>query len=506
MVWSGKAGEIATGKVDDVTGAVLEAWTGPQVAWTMARGGAGRVRRQADQQLPGLARVLRRVPARPRRLAAAVLAAEPRPARAAVVLGLALVLQPRRRLRGDAARLSRARLAARPLRSGSARATAPRAAAWSGRSGCSRRRPSSSPASASAERPRLERDRRRLRGRDRRRAHLRAARARTGNFPVEDGRPKCGPADSAGEVRDRIQTNGRCETANPHGDTYGPVAYARVPARLPALRLERQVGHAARRRTRRRSCGTCSACSGSRSSGGGSAGHELAAARSRSPGSRGRSRSTPRARTRTTLIQPALLIWGFYFATRAGRPRRVRGALVVGEVRAAAAACRSGAAIPTRAAGGRGGCSSLGFAGRHGGCVLDPAARAVAGARGARVLRPHDRLAARPPVAVLALGLGRSTTRRASPTCTSSSTCSRRCSSSARSRCWRWPRRRSPLQLAALTAALLIGFELVLTHWFFLYLPWFFPFAAFALLSERPPPEPVPEPADEHPEPVLAAT
>ena len=37
--------------------------------------------------------------------------------------------------------------------------------------------------------------------------------------------PKCGPADDSGEVRDRIQTNGRCETANPLGDTYGPVSY-----------------------------------------------------------------------------------------------------------------------------------------------------------------------------------------------------------------------------------------------------------------------------------------
>ena len=28
-----------------------------------------------------------------------------------------------------------------------------------------------------------------------------------------------------------------------------------------------------------------------------------------------------------------------------------------------------------------------------------------------------------------------------------------------------------------------VGFELVLTHWFYLYLPWFFPFAAFAVLG-----------------------
>jgi hypothetical protein len=46
-----------------------------------------------------------------------------------------------------------------------------------------------------------------------------------------------------------------------------------------------------------------------------------------------------------------------------------------------------------------------------------------------------------------------------------------------------FPRRKSPLQLAALTAALLLGFELVLTHWFFLYIPWFFPFVAFAVLA-----------------------
>ncbi len=46
-----------------------------------------------------------------------------------------------------------------------------------------------------------------------------------------------------------------------------------------------------------------------------------------------------------------------------------------------------------------------------------------------------------------------------------------------------WPRRRSPLQFAALTGALLIGFEIVLTHWSYLYVPWFFPFVAFALLA-----------------------
>jgi hypothetical protein len=49
-----------------------------------------------------------------------------------------------------------------------------------------------------------------------------------------------------------------------------------------------------------------------------------------------------------------------------------------------------------------------------------------------------------------------------------------------------FPRHRSPLRLAALTAALLVGFELVLTHWFYLYLPWFFPFVALVLIAPLP--------------------
>jgi hypothetical protein len=54
-----------------------------------------------------------------------------------------------------------------------------------------------------------------------------------GHMPVEANRPACGPADASGEIRSRIQTNGRCEAANPSGDTYGPVAYlAYVPAVL----------------------------------------------------------------------------------------------------------------------------------------------------------------------------------------------------------------------------------------------------------------------------------
>ena len=70
---------------------------------------------------------------------------------------------------------------------------------------------------------------------------------------------------------------------------------------------------------------------------------------------------------------------------------------------------------------------------------------------------------------------------------------------------WRWPRRRSALQLAAFTGAVIVGFELVLTHWFYLYLPWFFPFVAIAVLAPPREDEPFAAAADEQPERELVA-
>jgi hypothetical protein len=54
-----------------------------------------------------------------------------------------------------------------------------------------------------------------------------------GNMPQRGDLEPCGPKDSEGQVRERIQTNGRCEAAIERGDTYGPVSYlAYVPAVL----------------------------------------------------------------------------------------------------------------------------------------------------------------------------------------------------------------------------------------------------------------------------------
>ena len=150
-VWAGAAGEVATGKVDDTSGAVTEAWTGPQVAWKMARGypGAfgGKQINSAGVWLGFCLLFLRR----PRRPAPPADPAQPRPARAALVQWLALVLQPRRHLHQRAARLPADALPARA--NGLERlARAPRDRLGPGLADLGARRPPrcSRPASASA--------------------------------------------------------------------------------------------------------------------------------------------------------------------------------------------------------------------------------------------------------------------------------------------------------------------------------------------------------------------
>ena len=44
----------------------------------------------------------------------------------------------------------------------------------------------------------------------------------------------------------------------------------------------------------------------------------------------------------------------------------------------------------------------------------------------------------------------------------------------------------SAVRSAAFAGALLIGFQIVLTHWFYLYIPWFMPCVAVALYAARP--------------------
>jgi hypothetical protein len=45
------------------------------------------------------------------------------------------------------------------------------------------------------------------------------------------------------------------------------------------------------------------------------------------------------------------------------------------------------------------------------------------------------------------------------------------------------PRRRDHVTVAALGAAVMIGMQLTVDHWFYLYIPWFLPFLLVALLA-----------------------
>ena len=268
-----RRGEVATGKVDDTSGAVTEAWTGPQVAWKMARGYDGAFGGKEINSaavwlgfcllfLVGLADLRR--PLSMRNLDLLALLSFSR---------LALVLQPRRHLHQRPAGLPAAALPARAdglervaRAAGHRRGPGLADLAAGGRDGLHGRFP------RRPERARLERDRRRLLGCDRRRTGSRTGSRRTATSRSRTRLKACGKADSEGEIRERIQTNGRCESANPQGDTYGPVAYeAYLPGYL-ILGWTGKVGRSSGGAPRARSSSTCSACWAWRSSACASAG------------------------------------------------------------------------------------------------------------------------------------------------------------------------------------------------------------------------------------------
>ena len=236
-VWSGPAGEIASGRVDDLTGdrrprpgpgrRSRGRWPAADAARSAAR--RSTATRSGSRSAPSSCSGSPTSAGRSRLRNLDLLVA-------ALVLGLALVLQPRPDLHERAARLPR------PLVYLLARTV------WIGFRG--RPPPASPPALAGLAAGRRDGLPRRLQGRaerrdsnvidvgyvgrDRRAADRRrpvAVRALPGR-----GRAKaCAPADREGEIRHRIQTNGRCESANPNGDTYGPVVLPRLPPRLLAI-------------------------------------------------------------------------------------------------------------------------------------------------------------------------------------------------------------------------------------------------------------------------------
>jgi hypothetical protein len=505
MVWSGDAGEIATGTVDDVTGAVLEAWTGPQVAWKMARGGKGAFGGKQINSYPvwlGLCAAFLLGLVDWRRLASV------RNVDLLMLLSFSVSLWFFNR--GDIftavplAYPGLVWLLARSLWVGRTDRASRGGVVWpvwvlaAGTVFLAGFRVMLNVRNSNV----IDVGYAGVIGADR----IWRGQSPYGNFPVEEDLPKCGPADASGEVRDRIQTNGRCENANPNGDTYGPFSYI---AYLPGYLA---FGWTGKWDTLPAAHATTILWDLLALVGIGLLGRRL-----------GGSRNGPRlaatlafawvswpftlyaASSNTNdLIGPALLVWGFYFATtpalRGGflalaswvkfaplllvplwsgfpdTPRvRRRLAFLAGFVAATLLAFSV---------------LLLDWPVWHTARVFwDRTIPTQVGRESPFSLWDWRQYHARgiPDLHVIQIVLQVLLVAGALAL-------------------WRWPRRRSPLRLAALTAAVLIGFELVLTHWFFLYLPWFFPFVAIALLWERSPPAPVVEEADERAHPVLVAT
>jgi hypothetical protein len=476
-VWSGKAGEVAMGRVDDQSGIVTEAWTGPQVAWKMARGYTGAFggkKMNSYRVWLGFCALFLLGLVDWRRLWSV------RNLDLLVLLSFSVSLWFFNR--GDV--LTSVPLAYPPLLYLIGRGL------WTGFTGRATSGRTVWPvwvligATVFAAGFRVGLNARSSNvidvgysgviGADR----IVHGESPYGHMPIEDDLKACGPKDQDGEIRDRIQTNGRCESSNERGDTYGPVAYlAYVPGYLirgwtgkwddlPAAHIT-SVGFDL-------ICLMGLALVGLRF-GGPRLGATLAFAWTAYPFTQYASNSNT-----NDAILPAFLIWGFLLAT-SPFARGVFSALAGWTKFAALLVAPLWATYPDRR-------PRLWFVV---GFVL-----ATAVSFAILLLEPNVLHAARVFWdRTVSWQLGRE-----SPFSL-----------------WDWrqyhaglpdlhlvqralevlvvaaaiafafvPRVKTPLQLAALTSVLLLGFELVLTHWFYLYIPWFFPFAAYAVLAPGP--------------------
>jgi hypothetical protein len=520
-VWWGDAGQIATGRVDDRTREVSEAWTGPQVAWKMARGGAGAFGGRQINSLPiwlGFCVIF--------------------------LLGLADLRRPLSLRNLDLLVLLSFSVSLWFFNQGHIFTSVPLAyppmiyllgrmvwASWRGGPGGSRAVwPIWALAAATVF---LAGFRIGLNVRDsnvidvgysgvigaNRIVH---GQSPYGHMPIQDDLRACGPENADGETRERVQTNGRCESANERGDTYGPVAYeAYIPAYLV-------LGWSGKWDKLPASHATAVAFDLlallglfllGRRFGGARLAAQLPFAWAAYPFTQYVSSSNT-----NDAIMPVLLVFAFWFLTAPF----ARGAFVAlaGWTKFAALvviplwAGYPEAKLPVRASAR----TSGGGSGEPGG---SPDANRTALFAGGFVvatvlafsiflLEPDTAHAARvfwdrtfgwqigrdspfsiwgwgqyhaagipdlgflQQVAIGLLVLGSVA-------------------------CYFVPRHKTPLQLAALTAALLIGFELTQTHWFYLYIVWFFPFVAFVALAPRRRRE-EPAPADDNADRELVAT
>jgi hypothetical protein len=496
-VWSGEAGQVALGVVDDAGEVVTESWTGPQVAWKMARGydgafGGKTINKQwvwlafCAVFLLGLGNLRRPFSLRNLDLLA-LLAFTPSLYffnRGEVFWSAPLAIPPLLYVIG---RLAWIGARGRPTR------TPPTWPAWvllaatvfllGFRIGLNVQAPYSVIDVGYAG----------VIGAHR----IVNGQAPYGNFPVQGTRPACGPADAEGEIRNRVQTNGRCESSNERGDTYGPVSYlAYVPGfalfgwsgkwggdTLPAAHFTALAWDLV-------------VVAGLVLVGRRYGGNWLAAALAFAWAAYPFTQYTSNSNTNDAL-PAAFLVWGFWLATSPW----ARGAAV--------------------ALSGWTKFSTLIVAPLWLTYPTAPRARPLAfvAAFLAATAAAFSILLLEPDVVEAVRTLADRTflwqLDRESPFSP-----------------WGWgqyhaagipdlklvqrvlqvllvaaaiavafvPRRKSPLQLAALTGALIAGFELVLEHWSYLYIPWFYAFAAFAFLAGPPRREPAPAAPEEREE------
>jgi len=478
-IWRGAAGEIAEGTVLDSTGQVLEAWTGPQVAWGMARGSPGAFGGTAINNpwiwgafclifFVGLADLRRLVSLRN--------------------LDLLFLLSPTASLwffnHGDvftAVPLFYPLLVWVVLRAtwiGARNRGTPGAARWpvwvllgatvflaGFRIGLNVERSNVIDVGYSG-----------VIGAER----IVSGQAPWGNFPVEDSLKACGPADASGEIRDRIQTNGRCESANPQGDTYGPVAYeSYIPGYLALGWTGKWDDLPAAHFTS--IAFDLLTLLGLWLVGLRFGGRRLAAVLGFAWVAYPFTQYVSNSNTNDVLM-PCFLVWGFWLVS----------APVARGVFAAFSGWTKFASLIVAPL-------WLTYPGRR------PSLRFAAGFAAATLAAFSILLLAAHPLDELHVFWTRTIgwqIGRASPWSL-----------------WDWgqyharglpdlhlvqrvlqgllvlgavvaafvPRRKSPLQLAALTAALLAGFEIVQTYWLYTYIPWFYPFALIALLAPAVP-------------------
>ena len=484
-VWSGEAGEIATGTVADADGHVVEAWTGPQVAWKMARGRPGAFGGKLLTSWPvwlGLSAIfllglvdLRR-PLSMRTLDLLVL----------LSFGVSLAFFNR----GDV--FESAALAVPPLVYLAVRT------AWIGFRATARRGSTAVvwPVWALAVatlflvgfRVGLNVDNGRsvidvgyagVIGADR----ILDGRVPYGTMPVTDDLKPCGRANSDGEIRERIQANGRCESSNPRGDTYGPVAYlAYVPAVLVFGWSGRWDQLPAAHATSIES--DLLALAGLALVGARLGGARLAALLAFGWAAFPFTTYALMSNTNDA-IAPAILVWGFWLASSPAA-RGATTALASWTKFASLIVVPLWLTYPS----GLRRAPSLRFIAAFVGAtalafsilLLEPSLREALRTFWDRTVAfQFDRDS---PFSIWDWGQYHA---RGIPNLASAQTVVQVCTIVLAGVAAVVPRKKGPLELAALTASLLLAFELSLTHWFYLYLPWVLPFVLLALFLPREP-------------------